>query len=183
MNVASLWAQHLLKEPERFVIIDTETTGLTNFDEIIQVSMIDGLGNILVDELVEPTCEIKPGATAAHHITIEDVMGKPAFFEVLPSLQYYWKACTIVMYNAAFDYRMLRQSAAVWGAKIGHSFTQVQCAMEMYAVFIGETVKYVNEDSEWEKSYRKQKLGHGGTHAASDDCLATLEVIKEISRV
>lgn len=172
--IAVEWARYWLLQPSNaWCIIDTETTGLMDTDEVVQVGMVDGSGYALMDILVRPSCDISPQASAVHHITAETVKDAPTFFEVLPSLRKLWKGRTIIMYNSAYDMRMLRQSAEAWGTDIGHEFKQVQCAMEMYAMYAGQW-------NEKHQSFRWQKLGHGGTHGAVDDCLATLRVMAEM---
>ena len=37
-----------------YIVIDTETTGLTPYDEILQLSIIDGNGKTLLNELYRP---------------------------------------------------------------------------------------------------------------------------------
>jgi len=173
--IAQRWAWELLQRPAYdWCIIDTETTGMTDTDEVVQIGMIDGAGQVMMDELVKPTCPIMPEATHVHHIDALSVILAPTFAELLPSFQSAVWGRTIIMYNAVFDIRMLRQSARAHGLELGHTFTQIQCAMEMYAMYYGEwNPKYQN--------YKYQKLGHGGTHGAVDDCWATLRALREMA--
>ena len=48
-------AREILKHKEDYVILDTETTGLGDSDVIIQISIIDLDGNVLMDSLIKPT--------------------------------------------------------------------------------------------------------------------------------
>jgi len=41
------WAKMLLRNPDKCVILDTETTGLGNDDEIIELAMINTSGRTL----------------------------------------------------------------------------------------------------------------------------------------
>ena len=45
------WARSVLDQPERHVILDTETTGLANDDEGIQLGVVDSTGAVLLDGL------------------------------------------------------------------------------------------------------------------------------------
>lgn len=54
-QAAQLPAQPYSLYASKTIIFDTETTGLNpREDEIIQISIIDGLGNVLINELVHP---------------------------------------------------------------------------------------------------------------------------------
>ncbi|WP_275897043.1 exonuclease domain-containing protein, partial [Klebsiella pneumoniae] len=52
-----------------YVIIDTETTGLKDFDEIIEITIINMRGEILLNSLVKPSRLIPPGVTEINNIT------------------------------------------------------------------------------------------------------------------
>jgi len=60
----------LLKEP---IFLDTETTGLDNRAEIIEISIVDYQGKVLFDELVKPMRTIPIEATRVHGITNDDI--------------------------------------------------------------------------------------------------------------
>ncbi len=167
------WARAVLDQADRYVILDTETTGLGDSDEVVQIGVIDLRGEVLLDHLIRPTQgrSISPGATAVHRITIHALRSKPTFGEVASLL---WKAVggrTVITYNAEFDRRLLGQTASATGIKIPH--IQWQCAMVKYAQFIGNWDPYSN-------SYRWPKL-QGGDHTAVGDCRATLACISEMA--
>src|SRR5207249_12089207 len=47
------WARQVVEESET-LILDTETTGLDDDDEVIQLAIIDMQGNVLLDTLAKP---------------------------------------------------------------------------------------------------------------------------------
>ena len=59
------------------VVFDTETTGLDGGAEIVEVSCVNGRGEVLLDTLVRPAGPIPADATAIHGIGYDDVLGKP----------------------------------------------------------------------------------------------------------
>lgn len=73
----------LAKNP---VFLDTETTGLGCSDEIVELSVIDARGDVLIDTLIKPVQPISPDAEAIHGISNEMVRNAPAFAQVWPSL-------------------------------------------------------------------------------------------------
>jgi DNA polymerase III subunit epsilon len=170
------WASEVLKHPERYVILDTETTGLGNADQVVQVAMISGAGEVLINNLlIKPTIPIPTGASKIHGITDEVVEHAPDFIDVWLEIHKHMQGKRLVIYNAEFDLRMLRQSAAGCGHTIEFPFLLCTCAMTTYAEWVGEW-------NEYHGSFKWQKLP-GGDHSALGDCFATLDVIKEMSHV
>lgn len=173
--VAQEWAYTLLQKPaHEWCIVDTETTGLGTHDEVVEIGVVDGDGEVLMDQRVCPTVVISKPAANTHGILNYMVAKEPAFFEVLPILQQCWEARTVIMYNRSFDMRMLEQSASAWGAVLKQYHVQVECAMEMYAMYNGVW-------NDQYGSYKWVKLGHGGTHGAVEDCQATLRALREMA--
>lgn len=102
-----------------FAVLDVETTGLSpNRDRIVEFAVVrvDRRGDI-VDEI---TSRVNPegpvGATHIHGIRAEDVIGKPAFRDVAPTIAATLRGLPIVAHNAKFDLAFLRAEfrAAGW---------------------------------------------------------------------
>lgn len=65
INLMNSW----LINSDNFVILDTETTGLDEHDEIVEVAVIDMSGKVLLNTLVNPIQPIPYEATQIHGIT------------------------------------------------------------------------------------------------------------------
>ncbi|SFS38630.1 DNA polymerase-3 subunit epsilon [Succinivibrio dextrinosolvens] len=91
------------------LILDTETTGLSNTDEILQLSVIDGLGNVLWDRYYRPLNHTSwYYAQKVNHISPEFVADKPNIAEDAEKLIELFRGCELVLgYNTNFDLRML----------------------------------------------------------------------------
>lgn len=167
------WARAILDQPDRYVILDTETTGLTNDDEVIQIGVIAPSGEILLDHLIRPAKRqfIHPRAQQVHGITMTMLVDKPLYGQISHLLESVVRGRTVITYNAEFDRRLLGQTAAFAGGFVPPD--PWECAMLQYAQFVGEWDDYRNK-------YRWQKL-RGGDHTAVGDCKATLTRIKEIA--
>ena len=172
---ATTWARFLLaRDPNSWIILDTETTGLGPQAEVVQIGVINGRGDVLMDNvLVRPKGRIEPDAARIHHITEETVKNAPSFLEVLPQLQDIARNKLLVIYNAEYDLRLLAQSAQAHNAMPYLPYGGCDCAMLRYAEWVGEWNDYHN-------SFRWQKLA-GGDHSALSDCIATLTVIVKMA--
>ncbi|MGD0003036.1 MAG: 3'-5' exonuclease [Anaerolineaceae bacterium] len=141
----------------RPVYLDTETTGLDPKDEIVEISIVDEDGSVLLEKFVRPSMPIPREATRIHGITDENVksaMPWPILWrEVRPILA----GRLIVIYNAEFDLRMMRQSMTKYRQPWNEKFDAFDL-MKVYAEF----------RSEWDvkrQSYHYFSLDAAGKHA------------------
>lgn len=165
-----------------FVVLDTETTGLEDDAQIVSIAIIDSDGNTLLDTLVRPTIRIPDDAVAIHGITNEMVAGAPTMAQLYDQVRKLLSNRTVVIYNAAFDVRLLGQSVRAthkipvtppdeWGM-------QTYCAMESAKTYLGRerwlslvsTAEYFGLDT-------------SGAHGALADCRMTLGVIRGMAGV
>ncbi len=119
------------------VYLDTETTGLGNFDEIVEVCILDHDGQALVDTLVKPSRPIPADVVRIHGITNEMVRGAPAWPEVWPLVQAALLGRPVGIYNAEFDLRMMAQSHRRHSMGWGNADLQPFCIMRLYADYFG----------------------------------------------
>jgi DNA polymerase-3 subunit epsilon len=167
------WARALVEHPQTWLVLDTETTGLGYEDEIVQIGLLAPDGTVLLDTLIRPTKPIPAAATAIHGITNEHVQDAPTMTDVYITLQQVIGAKNLVIYNAEFDRRMLKQSLQARGLPpLGLGRERFLCAMGEYATFCGEWSNYF-------QSYKWQPLG--GEHTAIGDCRACLAVIQRMA--
>jgi len=152
------WAKELLKR-DHFCILDTETTGLSNIDEICQIALVNSSGEPLLNSLVRPTVSISAAASEIHGITDKFVTDAPKFEAVFLELLRALGNRDLVIYNSEFDTRMIKQS--------------IHCCMIWYSQFVGEWNEYFG-------NYKWQRL-QGGDHSALGDCKATLAVIRQMA--
>lgn len=104
----------LLGDGDRFVVVDTETTGLFAADRLVEVAAVtvdqDGA---IVDEwdtLVDPQRDVGP--THVHGVTASMVSTAPRFEEVAAALAERLSGAVLVAHNLAFDGRMLTREFA-----------------------------------------------------------------------
>lgn len=117
------------------VVIDTETTGFEDDDEIVEISIIDAKGAILLDTLVKPIVKDIPAeATAIHGITNDDVENAPHWDEIYTQVRTLLHQRKAIFYSKSFDVRLINQTCRRYGLR-GTSYwpTQFMCALESYA--------------------------------------------------
>jgi DNA polymerase-3 subunit epsilon len=175
-RAAQWWAQRLLQRDD-WLILDTETTGLDHSAEVLQIGIVAPDGRTLLDTLLQPQARIPGAATQIHGITDAMVAGAPTFRDVRDAVQAYVQGRIVVSYNAAFDQRLLVQTA------VRHRVPTVSaawdCAMRHYSRFVGRwSARYGGYS--WQPLPRDGAYA-GQHHQAIGDCLATLRVIREMA--
>ena len=168
----------------QFLILDTETTGLER-GEVVQIAVIDGSGQTLIDTLVKPIEPIPPSTTRIHGITNQMVMTAPLFADVIENLKQTLNGKQVIVYNAVYDRKMLHQSAEAAGIEKTDwkAVSRWWCAMEGFAEVYGDW-------NSTRRSYRWQKLATAAryyglpmtdAHSALGDCLTTLAICKHMA--
>jgi DNA polymerase-3 subunit epsilon len=165
------------------VFIDTETTGFSGSDVVIEIGIVDLHGKTLFQSLFKPGIPIPPDSIAIHHITEEMVADAPTWKDSWPAMEAVLKGRLVGMYNADFDLRMMKQTQERywldWPLNDKHFF----CVMKLYAAFYGEL-------STRSRGYRMHKLEAAGaaagidlpnSHRAADDALLTAELFRYIA--
>lgn len=178
-------------------ILDTETTGLEDEDEICEISIIDHQGNIQIDTLVKPSKPIPEDATRIHGITNEMVADAPTWPEIHDQVRKIIAARPLVIFNASYDTRILEQTARLHGLDmLDHNPPegiakqliwaehQSHCAMLAYAEFYGEW-NDSKRDYKWQsliKAAKQQNVQlEGQAHRALYDCQMTFGVIQAMA--
>ena len=162
------------------VYLDTETTGISSYDEIVEICIVSHDGQILFDNLVKPTLRIPSDATRIHGITNEMVKNVPNWKEIWPSVKRFLLGKPLAIYNADFDLKMLQQTNQKWNIQWRVPRGNSLCIMRLYAQFFGEWNPKHN-------SYRWQSLEDAGrqcgisipnTHRAREDTLLARAVLE-----
>lgn len=169
-------------------VLDTETTGLDGKAEIVEISVLDMTGHILLDSLVCPVNPIPREAKAIHGISNSMVSEAPTWPKLYQGVKEIIGERKVLIYNASFDIRMLEQSSKLSGVYerdfISLLRNNSECVMLAYAELFGE----------WDhrrESWKWQKLGNAaaqcgvsskGAHRALADCFMTLGVIESMAK-
>lgn len=167
------WAGEALTNPTA-IILDTETTGLDDEAQIIEITIITPAGEVLFNTLVKPTCPISAAARRIHGITDEMVADAPTWREVWPGVARLIKqAGQVIIWNVEFDRRLMEQSCQAHRLRLPPWWMEIRwvCAMRAYARWYGQwSSKY--------KDWRYHSLGGG--HRALEDCQAVIRRLEEM---
>jgi DNA polymerase-3 subunit epsilon len=109
--------------PKKFIILDTETTGL----EVQQGHRIIEIGAVLLNDrkkseehfhtYLNPSRLIDEEASKVHGIMNEDLLDKPYFEEVAEEFLEFVDGSTLVIHNAAFDVGFLNNELKLASSK------------------------------------------------------------------
>ena len=171
------------------LLLDTETTGLGDDAEVVELAVIDCAGAVLLDTLVRPSGPVPAEAAAIHGITDAMLAGAPTWSEIHARFCDLVEGRQVVIYSREFDTRVITQTARRYGLPAPQGFdlaldgSAVHCAMQAYAEFRGEW-------SAEKGQYRWQKLSAAAAqqgvtvtnaHRALGDCLMTLGVVRAMA--
>lgn len=175
------------------VIIDTETTGLMDFDEIIEITIINMRGETLLNTLVKPTRPIPPEVTKINNITDEMVADAPAWCDVFPAVLKIIRKHKWLAWNSSFDARLMVQTCLQTGFFDGlkpYLITSIIMAIETRQIDAKEIYnQWYGEFDEERKNFKRQSLAtaaarHGvstaGAHRALADCMMILGVLNQV---
>jgi DNA polymerase-3 subunit epsilon len=155
MTRVQQWAEGIVEA--QAVFLDTETTGLDDFAEIVEIAIVDIEGKVLLNTLIKPTVPMGAEVMGIHGITNEMVSSAPSFADIWAELKPILENNTVCIYNASFDLRMIRQSWEAGGIKETYKIHHQTCAMELFAELYGEWSSYFG-------SYKWQSLGTAASH-------------------
>lgn len=166
-NAGMEWAQRMLAHPHA-VIIDTETTGLDGKAQAVQLAIVGIDGQTRYNSLLRPSVLIPDKIIELHGITNEHVQNAPTLLAEIGKVRPILEAGPVIIYNARFDIRILKQSLKAYGLPAAWVSTlDVHCAMLEYSAY-RDSQKWLRLD--------------GGNHEAVADCLATLDVIRRMAK-
>ncbi len=167
-NSAIEWARNVLENKDRYLVVDTETTGLKEKDVVIHFAVMNLHREMLINTLVRPTRKrsMHPEAEAIHGITFKELKTAPFFEKVLQSFVPIWEGKQLLAYRAVFHANMIDQTIEQDGiAKPRIWLSDFECIQEKYQDF-------------WGRDYLTMP---GRDNTGEGDCNAALDVIEEMA--
>ncbi len=125
------------------LFLDTETTGLDNTAKALEIGLTDATGQVVFETRLKPTVAIGAQAAAVHGISEQALCGAPSWTDVARQLRHAIGDRPVIIFNARFDIRILKQTAAAhsdpadWLEEL-----TVYCAMELAAGYYGGRLEF-----------------------------------------
>ncbi|EMK6927803.1 3'-5' exonuclease [Vibrio alginolyticus] len=162
------------------LVLDTETSGLSSVDQVIEIGICDLSGRVLMEQRIKPTVAISEGAFEKHGISLSDLSDSPSWPDVLEEVKSILSGRKVIIFNSGFDLAMLSQTCAAFNLDSSWLETlDVKCAMELCALAFGATNRYGSISLE-DASYFAQAEWKGEAHSAIADSIMTADILNNI---
>ncbi|HFZ8315272.1 TPA: exonuclease domain-containing protein, partial [Salmonella enterica subsp. enterica serovar Java] len=124
---------------------------------------------------------IDPAAAAVHGISDDDLVSAPFWPDIAQQLQHHIGRRALVIFNAEFDTRILKQTAAAHNAPASWlDYLTVYCAMRLAAGYYGPTNRYGTISLASAASQAGLNWS-GRAHSAVADAVMTAGVVRDIA--
>lgn len=190
LKTSSITSRTSYEKTGTFIVIDTETTGLScSKHEIIEVAAVyfhNWTPTVKFETFIKPKKEIPSQITALNHITNEMVKDAPAFSQIVPGLLSFIGKHNIVAHNLSFDLDFLYKNGLDIFAEKRKYYDTLELSQKTLRK---PSKKWDKESGEYEINYDKDydvedyKLDtlcdfycirdNNSSHRALSDCLAT----------
>lgn len=179
VRIAKEWIE------QRPVYLDTETTGLSPFDVVIEVAVVDSDGRVLLDTLVKNIRPVPADATRIHGLTETHLKQAPDWGQVWEELNKVLAGRAVGIFNASYDLRLLRQTCGQSGIGWAPSYGQNFCIMELFARHHGELMG-ARPPYRWRSldfAGRYFNLPDPNAHRAREDAQLSKSVLEAIAKL
>ncbi len=146
---------------DKYVILDTETTGLDYDAQIVELGIMDLKGNVLYDGLFKPTIPIPRQVSEIHGIYDKDVEGALSFGDEIPKIHEILKDKIILAYNSNFDEEKIKYSYEMHGLREQAKKYKWDCVM-YNEMKIRDRKRFISLENACDVC--------GQTHRAIEDC-------------
>lgn len=128
-----------------FVVVDLETTGISQFDRVCEIGMTKIMNCEIIDtfeSLVNP--ELPITNTRYHGIENWMTQDAPLFGEIAPMIIEFMKDSVLIAHNAPFDTRFLRYELNRLGADLCHyALCTLKIARRLHPEFPSHRLDYM----------------------------------------
>ncbi len=159
------------------LMVDTETTGLTDDDEVVEIALGDCQTEVIVfDSLIKTDKEINEYAFKVNQITPEMLKDAPTLEEVWHNLEAIIGNRILLASNSPFDERLLNQSLAKYGLTCSFIWMDIQTIYRAYSC-----QKDASKFPLRTEGMCRQLGITPGTHRAKNDVLAQIKILKAMA--
>lgn len=165
---------------DNFVILDTETTGLTENDEVIELGIVDMNGMVLYEKRFCPDVPINPWAAKVNHLSIAMLRNCPKFSEAdWNEIRKIIGNRKILGHNIPFDARLIQQTFLRHTGKklVTDAFDEMYDSKDIAKQWLKVEKYNLNDLTTYLGITREEQ------HSAADDCMLTLEFLNRLEDV
>ncbi|MDX5880822.1 MULTISPECIES: 3'-5' exonuclease [unclassified Bacillus cereus group] len=150
-----------------YVMLKVETTGLTSWDEIIQIAIVDQDEKVLLHTYLQPEAEISTEARYKHGKENKDLVNEPKWVEIYPQVKEIIENNRVFVFNAEFVLRLLQATNGRYDLPY-MDCKKVECLMWRYSCYMNYESEYITMSS---------AAGAIKTNEALHDCLLIHKII------
>lgn len=170
---------------DKFLIMDTETTGLGDDDEIIELALLNQDGEKLYHNYFYPSKEVEPGAAEINHLT-QDVLAKldavnfvDEADNIIDIIEFSESSGIPVLgHNLKFDIKMFNQTCQKYGINVDKDlFEGYKDSMTIAKEWLKSASYSLNNLTTLIGITREEQ------HNAADDCLMTKEFLDRLEDI
>ncbi|GHE86241.1 3'-5' exonuclease [Thalassotalea profundi] len=160
-----------------FVVIDTETTGISEGYQVIEIAVVDMNENVLLSERVKPNIPIEQGATKVHGIVEGDLSNSESFASLTERFLFAIQGKRIAGYNLQYDTDAIYNSATASDADLKFS-NEAVCVMH-YA----NTIFKLTKSMKLTELCEAFSINTSNAHSAAPDALMTVKLMKKLFEI
>lgn len=165
-----------------FVVLDTETTGLEDDDEIIELSVIDKNGVLLYSSLFRNQKALDPKAAEINQLDADTLAVSPLFSEEWERIKLVLNGKRIISFNTDFDYRLFKQTLKRYDMDAVEADMLFDGHLDAMRIYLDIRPNGRNKIS-LQSCCDALGMNVKESHRAADDCRLTLEMLKNVDRV
>jgi DNA polymerase III epsilon subunit family exonuclease len=167
VNPVAVYARQLR---DRAFAVDTETTGSTSDDEVIELGIVRAVdGSVVIDQQFRPSKRVEVGALKVHGISDAQLTNKPSITDLWMDYYPLLDGVTCVAWNASFDSRLFNQTIRKYS--LDEPRIEWVCVMQLYKQF-----RQLPKVCKLEDACRALNV-KTGNHRALNDALAAARVL------
>ncbi|GCE22679.1 3'-5' exonuclease [Dictyobacter kobayashii] len=173
------WAQQIVRR--RPLILSIKTATLATIDEIVELAIVDIYGQIIFNSLIKPGQPITSISGDVQGIVTNQLTQAPSFPDIWPQIYPLLIQNELIIYDAAFYLRSLRQAAARYQLALPAIVSH--CMMTKYALYAGEKISE-REYKIYDLNEACAEFGIGiGNQQASENAEAVRQLLLVLANV
>ena len=163
---------------KNFYVIDTETTGINNYDQIIELAIVSSYGLTIYHSLYKPDVKINPDAQKINKISETELVNAPRFIDEWPKIKIILQGSTVIGHNIKnFDIRLFKQTLESQGGDPSEIDTLFKNIYDTY--LLTKNLNYKKNSQAYLADYYGLPAE---THRAEDDALQLLTLLDYIEK-